>query len=249
MRNRLFTAFIINILIILMGVVIILRAMEDREGPEIIFEDVDIIYKKGEAVDKLYVGVKAYDQLDGDVTSSLMIEGIHVLEAGDKASIIYVAKDYSNNVTKVSRIVDYVSQDVSVKEPVEEDENLPLTEEAQETSTDVGNLVDGSQDATNGASDETGDETAEEVDEGPLVSTGAPIIRLNTHKVTISRGTRFNPMKYVAEAVDDKDDAWRRVYVDGNYSVNRPGEYVLKYSIRDSDGNMSNVEELVLVVE
>ena len=136
MRNRLFTAIIINILIILMGVVIILRAMEDREGPEIIFEDVDIIYKKGEAVDKLYVGVKAYDQLDGDVTSSLMIEGIHVLEAGDKASIIYVAKDYSNNVTKVSRIVDYVSQDVSVKEPVEEDENLPLTEEAQETSTD-----------------------------------------------------------------------------------------------------------------
>jgi hypothetical protein len=56
-------------------------------------------------------------------------------------------------------------------------------------------------------------------------------------------------MRYVAEAVDDIDDAWKRVHVEGTYYTSRAGVYVIKYSVRDSDGNVSNVEELVLTVE
>ena len=97
------------------------------------------------------------------------------------------------------------------------------------------------------AENNTGEES--EITDEPLVSTGDPIIRLNTHSVTITAGSYFNPMNYIAEAVDDIDDAWRRIRIVGEYHVNTPGEYILEYSITDTDGNQSNVEELVLVVE
>jgi hypothetical protein len=197
-----------------------------------------------------------------------MIESIQVLNTGDKANVVYVARDQRNNVVKASRIVDYIESEeeqVIVPEEVapiannENDEAIDGTDTPSENVevVDIDNIneTDEVQDDNAEGTDSEGEDSisdqqgTDEEDNTPLVSTGDPIIRLNTHEVTISVGGSFNPMRYVAEAVDDIDDAWRRVHVEGTYYTSRAGVYVIKYSVRDSDGNVSNVEELVLNVE
>lgn len=268
MKNKLFTGIIIDILLFLVAIFIILVSSEDRNAPVITFGDSVIIYHEGEERDKLLIDVIAKDKVDGDVTDSLMIESIQVLNTGDKVNVVYVARDQRNNVVKASRIVDYIESEeeqVIVPEEVapiannENDEAIDGTDTPSENVevVDIDNIneTDEVQDDNAEGTDSEGEDSisdqqgTDEEDNTPLVSTGDPIIRLNTHEVTISVGGSFNPMRYVAEAVDDIDDAWRRVHVEGTYYTSRAGVYVIKYSVRDSDGNVSNVEELVLTVE
>jgi hypothetical protein len=83
----------------------------------------------------------------------------------------------------------------------------------------------------------------------PLVSTGKPIIRLTTDRVTLNVGDSFNYANYIKDAVDDKDNVFRRIQIRGNYSTKNPGTYTLTFSATDSDGNRSNEEKLTLVVQ
>lgn len=91
-------------------------------------------------------------------------------------------------------------------------------------------------------------ENKDQAQANELAATGVPIIHLNTTRVTLPLGGNFKPMEYVEEAIDDVDNAWRLVHIDGDYDMNAAGEYVLKYSITDLEGNQSEVVELVLVV-
>lgn len=85
----------------------------------------------------------------------------------------------------------------------------------------------------------------------PMVSDGAPVIRLRTHEITITVGGYFYSMDYVDTAVDDKDskDAlYNRMYMDGYYNTNKPGVYELTYYCVDSDDNPSNMAKLRMIV-
>lgn len=96
-----------------------------------------------------------------------------------------------------------------------------------------------------------------------LVSTGAPIIRITSHEVKLRVGERFDCMDYVKNCVDDVDtidQLYSRIIVngedaDGNYvgsgtiDTNRITTYRLKYYVIDTDGNMSNVEEMTVQIE
>lgn len=261
------TAFTVIICLFLFCITIFL--LEDKDAPVIEIIDNDVIYRGNQNDTVLFTGVIATDQKDGDVTASVVIESIHELASGDKVSIIYAARDSKNNVAKKERILAYVKPDtigetVSTEKSQEELEpnsnnedvivennNTGLTiqddsqvDETTENSDDE-QVIDETQTNENG----TEDINQEETGDTPLVSTGAPVIRLNTYEVTIATGEYFNPMNYIEDAVDDVDDAWRRIRIVGEYHTNTPGEYTLEYYVVDSDGYKSNVEILKLVVE
>lgn len=57
----------------------------------------------------LLTGVTATDERDGDVTDTVTIESVIPNTDGTEASVIYVAKDSKNNVTKETRKVSYTT--------------------------------------------------------------------------------------------------------------------------------------------
>ncbi len=76
---------------------------QDRKGPEItIDESKKGSYTEGMTAEELLDGVKATDDKDGDVSDTLTVENVYPSEQGDEVTVIYVAKDKSNNVTKVT---------------------------------------------------------------------------------------------------------------------------------------------------
>ena len=59
-------------------------------------------YTSDMTTEDLLEGVKAVDKRDGDVSASLTVENVYPNEKGDEVTVVYVAKDNSNNVTKVT---------------------------------------------------------------------------------------------------------------------------------------------------
>lgn len=268
MKKKVIIGGFIYIIVMLFAISIMLFLFEDREPPVITIEDSDITYQEGDNRDVLLQGVKAVDKVEGDVSGSLTIESVRVLSDGDKISVMYAARDSKNNVTKKERILNYRKDESDDREgsgdtgeaadssEINDDQYSAVTSpegenNSQDTVNNPGDENDWQDTAEGETTDNQGteDQTEESVEEAPLVSTGDPVIKLNTYEVTIEAGGYFNPMNYIQDAVDDVDDAWRRIRIVGNYNINTPGEYTLEYSITDSDGNRSNVEELILTVE
>lgn len=77
----------------------------DRAAPAISFEENDkkLVYTESMKEEELLEGVSAADDVDGDVTDSLLVEKISETADGN-VIVTYVALDSSNNVTKKSRV-------------------------------------------------------------------------------------------------------------------------------------------------
>ena len=76
---------------------------QDRKGPEITIADSKKdSFTADMTTEDLLEGVKAVDEKDGDVSDSLTVENVYSNEKGDEVTVVYVAKDKSNNVTKVT---------------------------------------------------------------------------------------------------------------------------------------------------
>lgn len=83
------------------------RLRSDRKGPEIRIPEEEIVYHEGEERSVLLQGVTAVDDRDGDVTASLLIEDVYLVDQDRYAKITYVAMDRHQNVTKKQRTVRY----------------------------------------------------------------------------------------------------------------------------------------------
>jgi hypothetical protein len=267
MKRKVVTITAFTVIVCLFLFCITLYLLEDKEAPVIEILDDSVVYQGDQNAGVLLTGVKAIDKQEGDVTASLVIESIHELATGDKVSVIYAARDSKNNVVKKERILEYVKVDVvganvlteeeqdglssNINSEVTNEENNNTNLETQgETSLDgVTGDLESEQDTEETEADVIDNEDINQDDNTPLVSTGDPLIKLNTYEVTIAAGGYFNPMNYIEDAVDDVDDAWRRIRIVGEYHTSTPGEYTLEYYVVDSDGNQSNVETLRLVVE
>lgn len=89
----------------LLAACIFLYIRQDRTIPVISFQDEGEIFYEDEMDESLLLeGVSAYDEQDGDVSGSLLIEKISKTAGGD-VIVTYAAMDASDNVGKASRIV------------------------------------------------------------------------------------------------------------------------------------------------
>lgn len=272
MKVKILLVSVANIILILLIVSILLVSSQDRTAPEIIFSSNDVLYIEGEDSGFLLEDAIAFDEVEGDVSHSLVIEGINKLSNGTQANVIYVARDSKNNIARVGRLIEYKdraetnesSEQVILEDTRQEEEVvgqqelLDDSDRSERSDWEEQGITDeeGSSDETlEGQTEENENQTLEEEmndhdeREDQATMSEIPVIKLKKDTVTIKKGESFNPLSWVEEAIDDKDDAWRRIRITGKYSVKKRGEYQLEYSITDTDGNISNVETLTLIVE
>ena len=225
MKSKHVTYILLGAAVILMITSIILMVTQDKKAPVIQVGDSDISYEEGNDVKELLKDVHAKDNKDGDLTDEIFVNRIIDLKNG-KADVIYAVIDESKNIGKAHRIITYTKKEVEAEQPLVED---------QESN-------DSDQKAEN-----------EKKEKKEIVQSGKnPAIWLKENEITIKQGERFNPLSYIQDVQDDKDkktDLDRRISIEGEYDVNKKGEYSLKYFVMDSDGNQSNIEELLLTVE
>lgn len=93
----------------------------DITGPEITFSTDSIYTEVNTPIDSLLEDVKAFDEKDGDVTKSLIIENISKFISPGKRIITYTAFDDSNNISKKERYLiytNYISPRFSLSKPL-----------------------------------------------------------------------------------------------------------------------------------
>lgn len=215
----------------------------DRKGPEIVVPSgADVTYEEGGDTASLLEGVTATDDRDGDVTSSLVIENIFPNDDHTSASVIYAAKDSHNNVTKVTRRVNYKAsaEDASAADESSEADSSDAGEPeaaAEETK----------QNDTEGVKNET--DAQMEIDALPAE---APKLYLNTYEVTVEAGTELDQFSYIKEITDDVDSQetlFGEIQIDGDVDTATAGDYTLAYHVTDSDGHQSNTAVLTVHVQ
>lgn len=93
----------------------------DSNPPRIEMSEETLQLSVRDPEEALLQGVTASDREDGDVTASLIVEGIRLLDADGNATVGYAAFDRAGNVTKASRSVcftDYESPRFSLSAPL-----------------------------------------------------------------------------------------------------------------------------------
>ena len=129
---------------------------KDQNAPEILLGEGSIVYAQEAGTDSLFEGVTAFDEEDGELTDSVVIEKIVTNEAKETATITYGVADSSGNVGKVTCTVDMIVEDGS--EIAEEANTLEAGIEKKETS------VDKTEEDADSESEEENTETEEDAD-------------------------------------------------------------------------------------
>lgn len=116
------------ILLVLICVLVVIdhsnRKTRDTTPPSISFSSDTIVYEPGNDLLELLKDVKATDEEDGDVTSSLRVRTVNISDDNTSAVVTYVAKDKANNIGLSKRIVK-----VKITETEAETDISPDTEE------------------------------------------------------------------------------------------------------------------------
>lgn len=228
MNQRMVTGLLTAGCIALAGAGYMTYKNQDRTAPEIkVDQSKKIAYTEGEDYGKLLEGVTAQDEKDGDLTNEVFVEKV-VPVSKKKAVVYYGVTDKAKNVGTARREVTYQTAEDS--------------DAAEETAQDAA-----------AADEQSIDEQSIDQQSAALQPNGTrPAMKLAEETKTIARGTSFNALNEVTDAVDDKDDRdtlFRGLHIDGNYNVNQAGTYTLQYYLQDSDGNTSDPITFTLTVQ
>ena len=216
---------------------------EDRNGPEISVPQEEITYVAGTDTSALLNGVTAQDDRDGDVTDTVTIESVIPNAEQTGASVVYVAKDSKNNVTKETRTILYST-----------DANQAAAQAAAEqVAADQAAAEQAAQGDAAGESAQTTDDGAAQNEAAiAALSAESPRFYLTQYSVELERGAELNELSYVQDISDDedsRDELYQGIRISGEVDTNTPGEYTLEYHVVDSDGNNSNVAQLRVTVK
>lgn len=222
---------------------------EDKKAPEIQFQDNEIVYTAGDSYDGLLGGVTAMDNIDGDVTESLVVESVYPNEDGTTATVVYVARDTSNNIGKATKKIFYQTtenQDFDSEEEADESKQETVTEQEKTAVPTPAATQEPS--VTPEVEDEVDDSEEEDA-----FSSENPKITLTTDRVVIRKGETINRIAYVESVTDDKDSRetlYRRIEIQGDtFNKDEEGTYEQIYYVIDTDGNRSNEAKLTIVVQ
>ena len=257
MNQRVVTGLLTAGCIALAGAGYMTYKNQDRTAPEIkVDRSEKIAYTEGEDYGKLLEGVTAQDDKDGDLTSEVFVEKV-VPVSKKKAVVYYGVTDKAKNVGTASREVTYQAAEGSdaaeetAQDTASEDTTQKTKKKSKKTkdkkTAEEKKAEDTAQDAA------AADQQSADQQSGTLQPNGTrPALKLAGEAKTIARGTSFNALNEVTDAVDDKDDRdtlFRGLHIDGNYNVNQAGTYTLQYYVQDSDGNTSDPITFTLTVQ
>lgn len=251
------------IAVVLTALSVLTVILSDSKGPKITVEQRSITYVNGDDKTSLLDGVSAYDANDGDVTVSLIVKDITVLNSGDTAKVTYAARDNNNNISEAYRIVTYVDSDENYSEPDDEAMFQEITEgevteaevsaentEAQATEEQAEDNTQETEEPTEEVKEEPQEEEKPEESEKPQPKATenkpedkTPKITLKQKSVNINVGQTFNPSDYIKS----KENA-SSIAIDGAINVMAPGTYPLTFKVTGPDGKTAS-ETLTVVVK
>lgn len=259
MNQRVVTGLLTAGCIALAGAGYMTYKNQDRTAPEInVDQSKKIAYTEGEDYGKLLEGVTAQDNKDGDLTSEVFVEKV-VPVSKKKAVVYYGVTDKAKNVGTASREVTYQAAEETVQDTASEDTTQKTDEKSEKKTKKKSKKAKAKKSAEEKKTEETAqdaaaaDQQSADQQSGTLQPNGTrPAMKLAEEAKTIARGTSFNALNEVTDAVDDKDDRdtlFRGLHIDGNYNVNQAGTYTLQYYVQDSDGNTSDPITFTLTVQ
>ena len=260
MNQRMVTGLLTAGCIALAGAGYMTYKNQDRTAPEIkVDQSEKIAYTEGEDYGKLLEGVTAQDDKDGDLTSEVFVEKV-VPVSKKKAVVYYGVTDKAKNVGTASREVTYQAAEDSdaaedtAQDTASEDTTQKTDEKSEKKTKKKSKKAKAKKTAEEKKAEETAQDAAaaDQQSEALQPNGTRPAMKLAEEAKTIARGTSFNALNEVTDAVDDKDDRdtlFRGLHIDGNYNVNQAGTYTLQYYVQDSDGNTSDPITFTLTVQ
>ena len=263
MNQRVVTGLLTAGCIALAGAGYMTYKNQDRTAPEIkVDQSKKIAYTEGEDYGKLLEGVTAQDDKDGDLTSEVFVEKV-VPVSKKKAVVYYGVTDKAKNVGTASREVTYQAAEDTAQDTASEEVSEDTTQKTDEKSAKKTKKKSKKAKTKKTAEEKKAEETTQDAaaaeqqsadqQSAALQPNGTrPAMKLAEEAKTIARGTSFNALNEVTDAVDDKDDRdtlFRGLHIDGNYNVNQAGTYTLQYYVQDSDGNTSDPITFTLTVQ
>lgn len=93
---------------VFLGYRILDRIRTDTQPPEITLGSEVLTPSVADPQEALLQGVRAQDKADGDVTDSLIVESIELLDSTGRASVSYAAFDKAGNVAKAQQEIQYI---------------------------------------------------------------------------------------------------------------------------------------------
>ena len=237
----------------------------DTVSPEIRAEEGTPNVSVYEDRSALLQGVSATDDRDGDVTASLIVERVSLLNSDGEASVQYAAFDSSGNVTKYSRIIRYTDYEgpkfqlaaplrfaagstfevvdlVRATDILEGDisHRVRATSLSEKALSDAG-LYEVMFRVTNSMGDTR--ELALTVELYPAGSFNSELY-LEDYLIHLSRGARFDPeryldsFRYATGRVDLSDGVPGDFHlnVEGNVDTGKPGVYEVTYTMNHTLG-------------
>lgn len=253
--NRGMTIALSVIAILLCVASVLVFALSDTKGPRIDVEQRNITYVSGDDTRPLLDGVTAFDKVDGDVTNSLLVKEITVLNSGDAAKVTYAARDKHNNISEGYRIVTYVEADENYSELEELIDENSLDEMPSDNVVSEGDAfseyIDTEETTDEAMTEDMGDNSEQTVDEAEKQQNTTenteedktPKITLKQKSVNIGVGQTFNPSDYVKS----KENA-SSIEIEGAINVMVPGTYPLTFIVTGQDGKKAS-ETLTVVVK
>ncbi len=261
---------------ILLVLSVILLVQIDRTDPEILFEDINLIYSPDVDVSNLYQGVTAYDDKDGDLTDKIVIEKIVSSPDSKSVSVTYAVLDSSNNFSKKVRVFEqenheesasavlgaFVEENNHIEDTKESNELENINENGEDTETEEeSSEEEGLPEEENQEDDSIEDDPTEDENENGTASQAgsrqetqvgeAPILELSKKEVTVKVGIRPAWVEVIKILTDDKDDydvLFRNLVLGGEYDDSKIGDYEVTLRTTDSDNNRSETSNITIHV-
>ena len=203
-------------------------------APEILFDSEVISVPTGADDAALLAGVTATDAEDGDVTASLVVEGVSGRNDDGTVRVTYAAFDSNHHVTKATRAVRYT------------DYVKPRFTLVKIALTDGSSLaISGTHTAELRVTNSLGDTAAVPVTVEVTAGDPNPArITLTEYLIYLPAGSGYAPMDYVAGVGDS--DSKSGVTASSTVNSNEPGVYEVVFTYR-SGGTESHTRQIVVV--
>ncbi len=268
-KKRIIILAIVAALSVVLAVIYGISRNTSPEYPEIKFSDGEISVSVNATDEELLEGVSATDPEDGDITDSLVVEGISSLIKGNDIKVTYAAVDSENHVTKASRtvkFVDYESPRFSLSAPLifrlSNNINIFSNVGAEDVfdgdisnslkysiSNDVSFDTIGEYEIKFSVTNKIGDTvtlpvTLEITDEDPRTED----IELSDYLVYLNKGEKFNAKDYVVSYLANgvEHNSANGLKITDNVNTDEAGVYTVDYIY---SGRTACRTSLIVVVE
>ena len=254
------------------------RGLRDSDGPTITMEEKSVTISVTDGEESILRGVRAQDRKDGDVSSSLVIQGLsNFVEKGWRQATI-AAFDSNNNVTKETRDVyysDYVSPRFSIERPLifmigereakivqsvhaedclDGDLSGNITVELEDPDSWLDTSNEGEVRLVFTVVNSAGDVSSLPVTVQICSSQDYKALRLqlSNRLVYLQRGDPFDPKSYISGMQKNNESVpldRSLVSIDNPVDTDVPGVYEVRYTVKDESNDLTTTRYLHVIVE